>query len=146
MKFKNALLAGAAGATALTLVHEGTRQIVSTAPRVDIIGRKLVSYAFYQTGNAAPDKEKHYAIAMMGDLVSNALYYSLVGWGRSSSALTKGLWLGVGGGVAAVVAPQYLDLPEEPVSRESSTTLMTIGWYTLGGVVTGWVAQRIGES
>ena len=146
MKFKNALLAGAAGAAVLTLVHEGMRQIVPTAPRVDIIGRRLVSYAFHQTGNATPDKEKRYTIAMIGDLISNSLYYSLVGWGNSSSAITKGLLLGVGGGVAAVVAPQYLDLPEEPVNRESSTTLMTIGWYTLGGVVAGWVAQNISES
>ena len=143
MKFTTALQAGAAGAIALNVLHESVRQVVPTAPRVDILGRRLIARAIRNTGNSVPNEETLYTLAMTGDLVSNALYYSLVGVGSSHSTLAKGFWLGLGAGIGAVTLPKYLDLPAEAVKGPSSTTLMTVSWYTLGGVVAGWMARRL---
>ena len=145
MKITNALLAGAAGAAFLTIVHESVRQFVPTAPRVDILGRRLIERAFHQTENQAPAHGTEYALALAGDLLSNTLYYSLVGLGNPQTANVRGRLLGVGAGLAAIVLPKRLNLPEEPVSRHLSTKLMTIGWYTLGGMVAGRMAQRFGD-
>lgn len=145
MKITNALLAGATGATFLTILHESVRQFAPTAPRVDILGRRLVSRAFHQTGHPAPPSGTEYALALTGDLLSNALYYSLVGLGDPSTANVRGRLLGVGAGLAALTLPKQLNLSEEPVSRHLSTKLMTLAWYALGGMVAGRMAQRLGS-
>lgn len=145
MKLINALLSGAAGAAFLTVVHESVRQFAPTAPRVDILGRRLIKRAFHQTGNPAPASGTEYALALTGDLLSNTLYYSLVGLGDPETANVRGRLLGVGAGLAALTLPERLNLPEEPVSRHLSTKLMTVAWYTLGGMVAGRMAQRFGE-
>ena len=145
MKLTNALLSGAAGAVFLTVVHESVRQFAPTAPRVDILGRRLIKRAFHQTGNPAPTGDAQYALAMTGDLLSNTLYYSLVGLGDAQTANVRGRLLGVGAGLAALTLPKQLNLPEEPVSRHLSTKLMTIAWYALGGMVAGRMAQRFGD-
>ncbi len=145
MKLTNALVSGAAGAIFLTAVHESVRQFAPTAPRVDILGRRLITRAFHQTGNPAPTGNKQYALAMAGDLLSNTLYYSLVGLGDPDTANLRGRLLGVGGGLAAITLPEQLNLPEEPVSRHLSTKLMTVAWYALGGMVAGRMAQRFGD-
>ena len=145
MQLITALKAGAVGAIALNVLHESVRQFVPTAPRVDILGRRLIARGIRSTGHSVPNEDKLYLLAMAGDVVSNALYYSLVGTGSPHAALTRGLWLGVGAGIGAVTLPKYLGLPEEKVKGPASTTLMTIGWYTLGGVVAGWAARQLGK-
>ena len=145
MKLTNALLSGAAGAVFLTVVHEGVRQFAPTAPRVDILGRRLIKRAFHQTGNPAPSSSTEYALALTGDLLSNTLYYSLVGLGDPETANTRGRLLGVGAGLAALTLPKQLNLPEELVSGHLSTKVMTVVWYALGGMVAGRMAQRFGD-
>ncbi len=144
MKFTNALISGAAGAAFLTVLHESVRQFAPTAPRVDILGRRLIKRAFHQTGNPAPPNGTEYALALTGDLLSNTLYYSLVGLGDPETANVRGRLLGVGAGLAALMLPERLNLPEEPVSRHLSTKVMTVAWYALGGMVAGRMAQRFG--
>lgn len=145
MRLTNALLSGAAGAAFLTIVHESVRQFSPTAPRVDILGRRLIKRAFHRTGNPAPASGTEYALALTGDLLSNTLYYSLAGLGDPQTANVRGRLLGIGGGLAAIMLPERLNLPEEPVSRHLSTKLMTVAWYALGGMVAGRMAQRFGE-
>ena len=145
MKLTNALLSGAAGAAFLTVLHESVRQFAPTAPRVDIIGRRLITRAFHQTGSPAPAGTTQYLLALTGDLLSNTLYYSLVGLGDPETANTRGRLLGVGAGLAALTLPKQLNLPEEPVSGHLSTKVMTVAWYALGGMVAGRMAQRFGD-
>ena len=47
--------------------------------------------------------------------------------------------LGLAAGVGGVVLPEYLGLSSAPSARTKATQAMTIGWYTLGGVVAGLV-------
>ena len=78
---------------------------------------------------------------MTGDVVSNALYYSLVGSGRHS--LRRGLPLGVAAGVGGVVLPGPLGLGRGSSNRTPQTQAMTVAWYTVGGAVAGAVAAAL---
>lgn len=145
MNAGKSLLAGVAGATFLNIVHESVRRVVPSAPRVDLMGRQIVARSFRKRGKKVPSENKQYALAMAGDLLSNTLFYSLVGWGKGQSAWWKGLLLGLSAGLGAVKAPDYMDLPKKAVKRQQSTKYMTIAWYLMGGLVAGTVAQLISK-
>lgn len=145
MNAGKSLLAGVAGATLLNGVHEGVRHFVPTAPRVDLLGRTVIRRAFHKQGKKTPKGNKEYAITLATDLLSNALFYSLVGWGKGRSAWVRGLLLGLSAGLGAVKAPDYMKLPKKAVKRRQSTKLMTVAWYLLGGLAAGTVAQLISK-
>ena len=85
----------------LNAVHESMRQFVPNAPRVDLIGRQLVARAFLSLDEPPPPDSTEYALALAGDVLSNALYYSLVGVGNYRSAPLRGLVLGAVGGLGS---------------------------------------------
>lgn len=145
MNYQQSLIAGVAGAVALNVVHESVRQFVPTAPRVDLIGKQLTAQAFRQLGKKPPQGDRRYALAMVADVLSNSLYYSLVGRGSPRSAELRGLLLGVAGGVGAVIAPNFLDVSKKAVQRDPSTVGMTIAYYMLGGVIAGGVGKRLSK-
>lgn len=134
MDATRALAAGAVGAVVLNLVHESARQVVPEAPQVQKLGMRAVSRAARWTGNRVPGRDQLYAMAMAGDLASNAAYYSLVGLGDARGAWTRGALLGLAAGVGAVVLPGPMGLGSRPVNRTPATAAMTVAWYTLGGL------------
>ncbi len=142
MKLLQSLAAGACGAILLNVVHESARQFIPEAPRVDLLGRQLVAQTFLALDKAPPPDSKEYAIAMTGDILSNALYYSVAGIGPRRGAPWRGLLLGAVGGWGAVKAPDYLNLPQEAVQRHPATKLMTVAWYTLGGLAAGTIIRQ----
>lgn len=103
MKILPSLAAGSVGALALTALHETVRRLrPCDAPRLDLLGERGLRKLLAKAGAAQPDESKAYVLTMTGDVVSNALYYSLVGSGRHS--LRRGLLLGVAAGMGGVAA------------------------------------------
>ncbi|WP_317172766.1 hypothetical protein [Hymenobacter sp. HDW8] len=76
---------------------------------------------------------------MAGDLLSNGLYYSLVGTGKN--AWQRGLVLGLAAGIGGVVLPGPMGLGEAPSNRTPQTKLMTVAWYLIGGLAAAGVAR-----
>lgn len=76
-----ALLSGVVGATTLTVVHESVRQIRRNAPRMDTLGRRAIVRGMEAVGMEPPAEDRLQTAALAGDLVSNSLYYALVGLG-----------------------------------------------------------------
>ena len=146
MKLIPSLIAGACGAVFLNVIHESMRQFIPEAPRVDLIGRQLVAQTFLAMNEPPPPDSKEYALAMTGDILSNTIYYGLVGIGTRHRAPLRGLILGAIGGWGAVKAPNYLDLPQDAVQRHPATRVMTVAWYTLGGLAAGIAARRFAAS
>lgn len=134
MSFLRALGSGLVGAVALNLLHETARQFIADAPRVDVLGKRAIAAAYDATGHEPPPDDELYALAMAGDIVSNSLYYSLVGMGDRRNALLCGALLGFGAGVGAVALPGKLGLGSAPSARTPATQAMTIAWYTVGGL------------
>jgi hypothetical protein len=127
---------GVAGALALTAVHETARRTIPRAPRMDVIGRRAIARPMRAMGVNPPAGQKLQAAALAGDIVSNALFYSLVGLGgrRGGDVWRRGLLLGVAAGVGAAVLPPVLGLGRQPGHRGGLTQLLTILWYTIGGI------------
>lgn len=136
------LLSGLAGAVALNILHETVRQFVPVAPRADILGMRSIVKGFRKAGEQPPTGNTLYELAMLGDVTSNALYYSLVGVGPEQPLLT-GAVLGALAGVGAVTLPGPMGLGEAPTKRTEATVAMTIGWYLFGGLVAGAVYRRL---
>ena len=128
-----ALGSGLVGAVALTLIHETARRIApDSAPRMDVLGMRAIQKAV-RAVDAEPPVPLHEA-ALVGDLVSNSFYYSLVGAGSRGAALRNGALLGLAAGLGAVFLPEPLGLGRQPTERAPATQAMTIAWYLAGGL------------
>ena len=130
-----ALGSGLVGACALTLIHETARRFIDDAPRMDVLGMRALSKAA-RAADLDPPVPLHEA-ALVGDLVSNSLYYSLVGAGSRREALRNGALLGLAAGVGAVYLPERLGLGRQPTEDSPQTQLMTVAWYLVGGLAAG---------
>lgn len=143
MKLQDALLAGTAGAVVLNLLHEAARRVVPDAPRVDLVGRRALVRGLDAAGAVPPDERTLYGATLAGDVVSNALYYGLVGLGPRTGRRRRGLLLGLAAGVGAAVLPPHLGLGEAAVRRSPATAAMTVAWYTAGGLAAAVAADAL---
>ncbi len=69
------LLSGAISAIGLNIIHETLRKTMPHPARVDIVGMRSVAKLARAAGTEPPEHLRSTALA--GDIVSNALYYSL---------------------------------------------------------------------
>lgn len=142
MKLLPSLAAGFSGAIALTILHETVRHLrPHDAPRMDVLGMRGLRKLLGKTDLPQPDRDTLFTMTMAGDVLSNGLYYTLVGSGRH--ALRRGLLLGVAAGAGGVLLPGPLGLGEAPSNRTPQTQAMTVAWYTVGGLVAGAVARAL---
>ena len=129
-----ALAGGLAGACVVTAVHETVRRINPDAPRMDVLGMRSISKLMQKAGATPPqDEEELHTWALVGDVISNSLYYSMAGSGKS--AWWRGAVLGAAAGAGAVLLPGPLGLGEEPSNKTTETQALAIGYYLLGGLV-----------
>src|SRR4051812_1495341 len=97
------LAGGLAGACALTLVHETMRRLDADAPRMDLLGMRALAKTMRAAHSEPPAEEKLFGLTLAGDIVANALYYSLAGCDKS--AWLRGSVLGLAGGIGGVMLP-----------------------------------------
>jgi len=136
-----ALSSGLVGATALTAIHESARKTFADAPRMDVLGERAIAKSMKLVGSQPPREENLHSAALLGDVISNSLYYSLVGLGEPKTAVLRGAILGLAAGIGGVYLPGPLGLGNGPSARTPATKLMTIGWYLAGGVAAGLAYQ-----
>lgn len=137
---------GLVGAVALNLWHETVRQFVPEAPRADILGERSLQKIIRASGNRPPaNEEELYIPAMLGDVLSNTAYYSLIGTAKPENAYAVGTALGLAAGIGAVVLPGPMGLGEAPTNRTTATQLMTVGWYLLGGLITAAAYRKAND-
>lgn len=134
------IVSGMAGSLVLTLFHQLLKANVADAPRMDKLGRQALKKMLIATGCDVPRKANLQKITLVGDLVGNAAYYSLVGV-KPASALTTGAVLGLAAGIGAVVLPGELGLNPTYSNATTKTQVLTIVLYLTGGLVAGAVQQ-----
>ncbi|GMA14991.1 hypothetical protein E5F05_12125 [Deinococcus metallilatus] len=125
---------GLAGAVTVTLLNEGARRLVPHAPRLDVIGERALSQSLRAAGVEPPHGDDLYRWTLASDLVSNALYYGLVGVGDPANATRRGASLGLAAGLGAVFLPRPLGLGRQPGEQPPLTQLLTVTWYLAGGL------------
>jgi hypothetical protein len=143
MKISSSILGGLAGATILTILHESVRRVNKDAPRMDRLGMEAIEKTLHRINADVPDEGKLFKITMAGDIISNTLYYSLVGLGGEKQIVLRGALLGLAAGIGGVYLPKPLGLNNAHSSRTAETKLLTIAWYTIGGLVTGIATKLI---
>lgn len=137
------LLAGAAGAIALTALHEVTRRSTPKAPRLDVLGMRSVARLM----GREPDDlsgELH-KLALGADLGANSMYYSLAGTFGSAAAPTTGAFLGLAAGVGSVALPEKMGLGAAPTRHSPETQALTVAMYVIGGLVAGLVYKALSD-
>lgn len=132
------IFGGLAGALSLTAVHESVRQFLPEAPRVDLVGIRAVRELLNKTDLPIPGLSTQRQLALGGDLISNATYYSMAG-----RSYTRGLLLGLAAGLGGVFLPGPMGLGEAPTNRSTTTQILTVGYYTLGGLVATAVTRAL---
>ncbi len=143
MDTRIALERGFVGACTLTAVHEVARRVLPDAPRLDLLGGRALTRLLKTMDQPLPAPAQLQRLALAGDLVSNTLYYSLVGAGATKRPWLRGILLGGLAGVGAILTPGPLGLGRAPSARTPATQAMTIGWYLLGGLAAAaWRCAR----
>ncbi|THF71546.1 hypothetical protein E7T06_02725 [Deinococcus sp. Arct2-2] len=136
-------LSGLAGAVTVTLLNETVRRLVPHAPRIEIIGERALSQSLKTLDVTPPRGAALYRWTLLGDLLSNSIYFGLVAVGKSEGALKRGGALGLAAGVGAVVLPEpLLGLGKQPGARTPFTPLLTAAWYVAGGLAAAAVARK----
>lgn len=135
------LTSGLAGAAALTAVHETARRTLAHPPRMDAIGMRALARTMERAGVRPPRQRRLFRETLAADLVSNAVYYSLVGLGER--AWKRGALLGAAAGVGAVVLPPLLGLGRQPNASRVETPVLTVAWYLIGGLAAAAAARAL---
>jgi hypothetical protein len=135
-KIKN-LISGLAGAIALNALHESLKKTNPDMPRVDLLGEDALQKTIRYFGGNVSDKETLYKSTLAGDIVGNALYYSLIGAGDQRYLWPKVAVMGLSAGIGAITLPEPMGLDADPVARNTKVKVLTVGYYLLGAVVTG---------
>lgn len=145
MNAKSAMEGGITGATTLTILHEIVRKFNKDAPRMDELGKEVLSNLFKKLNLDVPDDDKLHLLATGAELISNGLFYSLAGAASRNNVFLRGIFLGLTAGIGAVVLPGKLGLDERASNRTDKTKVMTIAWYMIGGIVAAAVTERLEE-
>lgn len=143
MKATTALAGGLAGATAVTLIHESIKAVVPEAPRMDRLGMQALAKTLRKANQKVPPEQTLFTMTLVGDLLSNALYYSAAGIGSEKNLWVRGSLLGLAAGIGAVVLPEPMGLNKQHSNRTLSTKVMTVGLYVAGSLVTTAVIKLL---
>lgn len=141
-----AVSAGVAGALMVTGLHEAARRVVPHAPRMDVIGQRALSRSLKALHRRPPRGRQLFRTTLAAELLSNTLYYSLAGAGSRSRRLRRGLLIGLAAGLGAVLLPPRLGLGYPPGEKLPLTPLLTIAWYTAGGLTAALIARQLDGS
>lgn len=130
------MIAGFAGAIALNILHETIRKNFKNVPHINEVGEEaLLKISDYASINIEGETNL-YATTLVGDIVSNGLYYA-------TTATEKDLASGLMAGIGAVALPKKLGLNDEPIAENFQKKAMTIGYYVFGAIVTKFVYNKI---
>lgn len=136
------LLGGVAGALALTAVHEVGRRLLTRAPRMDEVAMRGLRRVL---PGRQRDPRRLHQLALGGDLISNAVYYSAIAAPTPKETWTRAVVLGTAAGVGALLLPERLGLGAPQNSEHRANQVMTIGWYLAGALAAAFVATRVRE-
>jgi hypothetical protein len=129
-----ALGPGLVGAISVTLIHEGARRVLKHPPRMDVLGKRSLKKGVRWLGLRPSHGRRLHRQTLVGDILSNSLYYALVALGRPRRPYLRGAVLGGLAGLGAVLLPPVLGLGRGPSHARRSTSLLTVGWYLIGGL------------
>lgn len=137
------IIGGLGGAIALTLLNEKLRQKETDVPRLNLLGEEALTKTLHKAGLSIPSQKENYQLALVGDIVGNAMYYSLIGGKKGNYIWPKAIFFGLSAGFGALKLPQPLGLDPTPVTKTTQTKVLTVGYYVVGALVTGLIIKAL---
>jgi predicted cobalt transporter CbtA len=141
--FNKNMLSGLAGAIVLNVVHQLAKKINKNAPHVDKIGEEAVSKSIKKSGYDPPKGDRLFLTTLVGDVIANSIYYSLIGKGKKENLLLRGIIFGGLAGLGALKLTKPMGLDDQPVNKTNKTKAMTIAWYIIGGLATVYALKLL---
>lgn len=129
------IIAGLGGAIVLTLLNESLKHVNGNMPRIDLVGEEAVQKTAAYFGMDVENEETLFGVSLVGDLISNTAYYSLIN-GSGNELWIKAASAGVTAGIAAIKIPDKIGLNDNPVAKKNSTKLWTVSYYLIGAIAT----------
>ena len=126
---------GLVGATSVAVLNYLTSRFLLSAPRLDILGLQLATTAFKKLGIQPPSGLPARALALIGSLASNSMFYGLVGLGGPRTAWLRGGALGLVMGLGVLTLPPAFGIGKREVGRTPTEKAGTLIWYILGGIL-----------
>lgn len=126
---------GVVGAASVAILNYVGTRYLPRAPRLDVLGLQLVAAAFNKLGIQPPRGPSMKVLALVGSLVSNSMFYGLVGLGKPRTAWLRGGALGLAMGLGVLTLPAALGVGERETGRTPMAKAGTLGWYVLGGIL-----------
>lgn len=137
------LTAGFLGAIALNMLHETLRKNETNVPKINLLGEEALNKTRVALGTTPiTDEDELYKATLKADLISNTIYYSMIG-GKSKYIWPKAVLYGLGAGIGAIKLPKPLGLNPEPVAATTQMKVLTVGYYLFGALVTGFVLKTL---
>jgi hypothetical protein len=146
MKMITSIIGGLSGAVALNILHETVRRFDQAAPRVDLVGEEALQKSMKGLGAEPLTGYKLYAATLAGDLMSNALYYSLLGSGSAKYLPIRGMIHGAIAGIGALKLTKPMGLNDAPVNRTEKTQVLTVAYYAFGGLIAALTMRRLSKN
>jgi hypothetical protein len=137
-----ALIGGFIGAATVTLLNESLRRLSGNTPRLDKLGEEATAKTIESLGGKPPQGNNLYATSLAADILSNTLYYSSAA-ANKDNPLLAGAGLGIMAGLGAVYLPEQVGLDPDHTAATDPKKWITIGLYTLGGIIAGAVIKRL---
>ena len=108
---------------------------------MDLLGEEALEKGLDKIGIAPDDEEKLHNAALAGDILFNALFFSLAA--TTISSCSKGTLLGIAAGAGAVMLPGKLGLNPEHSNKTVQTKVLTVVLYAIGGYAAGKIIDRM---
>src|SRR4051812_13434974 len=77
------------------------------------------------------------ATALTDDVISNSLYYNLVGAGGRDNAVVVGPCIGLAAGIGVLLLPPPMGVGDAEVNRTPATQVLAAGMYFAAGIAGG---------
>ncbi len=146
MKITHTFLSGLTGALILTAIHETLRYVQSNAPRMDSLGKQALLKILSALDIQPPrDASTLHYVTLATDVVSNALYYSLIPASSPKKLWKRSIGLGLLAGLGALVLPKPLGLSPQASNRTTKTQVLTVMLYLGGALATGLTYRALSK-
>jgi hypothetical protein len=129
------IASGLVGATSVAVLNYLAGRFLPSSPRLDILGLQLATAAFKKLGIQPPSGLPAKALALLGSLASNSMFYGLVGLGGPRTAWLRGGALGLAMGLGVLALPPAFGIGKREIGRTPTAKAGTLIWYILGGIL-----------
>ena len=126
---------GLVGATSVAVLNYLAARYLPGAPRLGVLGLQLTTAAFKQLGIHPPGGLPAKALALLGSLASNSMFYGLVRLGAPKTAWLRGGALGLAMGLGVLTLSPAFGVGKRETGRTPTTKAGTLIWYILGGML-----------